>query len=89
MSTAGLALARTFLSTGTPAHEFELLDDQGRALKTSAGASMLRIGKRAGLKTLRIRVAVEDLASLTDVLPPKGLAYVAGCIQARVEGRRR
>lgn len=88
MSVVDLATARLFLTTGQPAHEWELLDDQGRALKTSAGASMLRLGKRAGARSVRIRVAVEDLASLTDVLPPRCLLYVADAIQAREEGRR-
>lgn len=46
MSVASLTFARVFLATGEPAHFFQFLDDEGRVVRTSKNASMLRVGKR-------------------------------------------
>lgn len=88
MSVASVTLARLFLTTGEPAHGFEFLDDEGRGLPSSKGATMLRMEKRAAGRIVRVRVDVRDLAKLTDVLPAKGLAFITDAISARIEGKR-
>jgi len=69
MSTASIHDARHFLAEGEGVDRFDWLDADGRSVAAFPAGGMVRLRKRTASGFVSVRIAVEDILELQDVLP--------------------